>query len=279
MGYSIFEETMVEMAWPQVEKAAEEGAIVLLPTGVIEEHGPHMGLGVDTYCSHLLCRHVRQYLEEKGIRALIAPPYYWGINQATRSFPGSFTMRRETMAAALYDILASLHSWGFTHVFNINWHGDWEHNKAILQAVEEATKKTGIKAFCILTAFDAKRFKMTGAEPFVLIQKAPVSERPAPKFLEIHAESLETGIMAQYFPDQVDTGLAKTLPSTDLVFEDLMVWRKGGAEARTMTPLGYFGDPARFQPQAAGELIKKNGRDIADLIESFLRGEYKPPHE
>ncbi len=48
-GYSIFDETMVDMAWPQVERAAREAAIILFPIGVIEEHGPHMGLGVDTY--------------------------------------------------------------------------------------------------------------------------------------------------------------------------------------------------------------------------------------
>ena len=38
MGYSIFDETIVDMAWPDIEKAAKEGAVVLLPIGVIEEH-------------------------------------------------------------------------------------------------------------------------------------------------------------------------------------------------------------------------------------------------
>ena len=56
MGYSLFDETMVDMAWPEIEKAAQEGAIVLLPTGVIEEHGPHMGLAVDIYLAYILCK-------------------------------------------------------------------------------------------------------------------------------------------------------------------------------------------------------------------------------
>ena len=34
-GYSIFRETMVEMAWPAVKSAAEAGALVLLPVAVI----------------------------------------------------------------------------------------------------------------------------------------------------------------------------------------------------------------------------------------------------
>ena len=35
-GYSIFHETMVDMNWPDVESAAEQGAVILLPTAVIE---------------------------------------------------------------------------------------------------------------------------------------------------------------------------------------------------------------------------------------------------
>lgn len=56
MGYSIFDETMVDMTWTDIEKVVQEGAIALLPTGVIEEHGPHMGLAVDIYIAYLLCK-------------------------------------------------------------------------------------------------------------------------------------------------------------------------------------------------------------------------------
>ncbi len=40
-GDSIFHEIMVDMTWRAVEKAAKVGAIVLMTTAVIEEHGPH----------------------------------------------------------------------------------------------------------------------------------------------------------------------------------------------------------------------------------------------
>ena len=56
MGYSIFDETMVDLAWPEVEQAAGDNTPVLLPSGVIEEHGPHLGLAVDIYCACLLCK-------------------------------------------------------------------------------------------------------------------------------------------------------------------------------------------------------------------------------
>ena len=118
-GYSIFQETMADMTWQEVEKAAKEGAIVLLPTAVIEEHGPHMGIGVDTYLAYQTCKLVRRELESRGVKALIVPPFYWGINRTTHVFPGTFTVRDKTMKAVLDDILFSLKSWGFTNVFNI----------------------------------------------------------------------------------------------------------------------------------------------------------------
>jgi creatinine amidohydrolase len=279
MSPSIFDETMVEMAWPEIEKAAEDGAIVLLPTGVIEEHGPHMGLGVDTYCSYLACRETKRNLEGKGIGTLIAPPYYWGINTATGSFPGSFTVRPETMKALIYDILACLRRWGFTYVFNINWHGDHNHNVTILEAVKEARNDTGVRAYCVLSAFDAKRFGLTGSEPHVIIHKGPFSTEHPPKYLEVHAESIETGIMSEYFPEHVDIDLAKTLKSTDLTFEDLMKWRRGWDDSKKVTPLGYFGDPASFDPETAKALLEGISQEMADLIELFLKGQYDPPNK
>jgi creatinine amidohydrolase len=275
MGYSIFDETMVDMTWPEVEKAAQEGAIILLPTGVIEEHGPHMGLGVDTYCSYLACRQTRQELEAKGIKSVIAPPLYWGINNATGSFPGSFTVRAETLKAVLYDILASLRRWGFTYVFNVNWHGEHDQNVTIHEAVKKARIDTGIRAYCILTSLYAKRFGYTGNEYHVLI--LPATNEPPSKYLQIHAGSIETGIMMHYFPEQVNAELAKTLKSTDLTFEDLMEWRRGWGDAKKLTPLGYFGDPAGSDPQTGKQHIESYARDLADLIKAFIDGNYKPP--
>ena len=272
MGYSIFDETMVDMAWPDIEKAAKEGAVVLLPIGVIEEHGPHMGLAVDIYCSYLTCIQTKGELEGKGIKALIAPPYYWGINTATGSFAGSFTVRKSTMKAMIYDLLASLMRWGFPHVFVMNWHGEHEHNVAIIETVEDVRLDTGVRAYCILRARDVKRFKLSGKEPHVLLLKDQQSEGTSPKYLEIHADSLETGIMAKYFPDQVNTDMAKGLKSTDLTIEDLIAWRQGWSDARKVTPLGYFGDPANFDTEAAKKVIESGGKETAELIESFMRG-------
>lgn len=79
-------------------------------------------------------------------RTSIAPPFYWGICQATGGFIGSFQVRKETAQALLFDIMASLAQFGFKDVYGINAHGDIEHNVALIEAFREANEKLGINA-------------------------------------------------------------------------------------------------------------------------------------
>src|SRR5574340_175791 len=46
-GKSIFEDTIAEMTYPQVEAAIVRGAVGLWAIGVIEQHGPHLPTGTD----------------------------------------------------------------------------------------------------------------------------------------------------------------------------------------------------------------------------------------
>jgi creatinine amidohydrolase len=270
-GYSIFDETIVDMKWPQVEKAAQDGAIVLFPTGVIEEHGPHMGLGVDAYMAYLKCKLVRRKLESRGIQTIIAPPFYWGINNNTGAFPGSFTVRKETMKAVLYDTMASFRRWGFQYLFIINHHGDTEHNLTILDAVKEARIDTGINAYYVLSEFEAKvRYRLTGREPHVILIPTPVTQE-RPQYLDVHAGTGETGMMVYYFPEQVDVELAKALKSTNLTTRELLEWDQSWSDARRITPLGYFGDPSSFDPEVSHQRIESSVEGMTNLIESFMK--------
>lgn len=274
MGYSIFDETMVDLSWDKLDELIKGEAVVLLPTGVIEAHGPHMCLGVDTYGSYIKCKLVKEILESKEIKTLIAPPYYWGINNMTGAFPGSFTVRKSTMKALIYDILASLNRWGVKYVFNINHHGDSEHCATLFEAIKEARIGIGIRAFSIISEFDAKRFAFTGQEHHVLVYNEAIdntSNSPQSEYIDIHAGQGETSMMLKYFPNQVNVKKAKTLKPTNLKFTDLLEWRKGWSDARKLTPQCYFGDPASC------EKVDVNCNDealqISSLIYNFLNNQ------
>lgn len=277
MGYSIFDETMVAMTWPEIEQAVARGAIVLLPIGIIEEHGPHMGLAVDTYAACLVCQRAKLALEARGIITLIAPPSYWGISPGTSTFPGTFSVRKETMKAVIGDILTSLHGWGLRQVFAINWHADRDHIAALLEAVKEA-RRSGLGAYCLLHDYDVRRCRLTGGEDYIIVRQTPPPQGPPPPYVDLHAGSLETGIMMRYFPEQVDGEMARTLKRTELTYQDLRVLGGGDSGAiRRLIPGGYFGDPAGYDVAAAEKFIESYAQDTANLIESFLKGTYRPP--
>jgi creatinine amidohydrolase len=270
MGYSIFDETMVDMSWPEIEEAAGKGAIVLLPTGIIEEHGPHMGLAVDMYIAYLISVLTKHELEDRGISTLIAPPYYWGASPSTSTFAGTFSVRKETMKAVIFDILASLQRWGLNRVFIVNWHADYSHCLAILDGVKDARGETGIEASIILTESDVRRLRLTGEEEFVIIQETPPLEGEPKEYVDLHAGSLETGIMLRYFPQQVNAALAQTLRRTELTYNDLKGLGKSDEATRKLIPGGYFGDPAGYDTEKAGRYIETYSQNLANAIKGYL---------
>jgi creatinine amidohydrolase len=276
---NIFEETMAHMTYVQIEEAAQEGAIVLFPTGVIEEHGPHLPVAVDVYGAYLQSRKVKSELEGRGIKSLIAPPFYWGINVATGSFGGSFTCREETMISVLFDGMSSLKKWGFDRVFLINHHMDGGHMKALNKAIQKAREEIGMAVYLVIDQFFAKGLGPKIDESQLLIYQSLSLSGPPSRYLNIHAEGHETSFMWHYLPELVNEEVRKTLKPTDLKLDDFLVWVKGGSEARKITPQGYFGDPTTASPERGREEMEAYGRRAAGVIEAFLQGRYSPPQD
>jgi len=274
---NIFEETMAHMTYVQIEEAAGEGTIVLFPVGVIEEHGPHLPLAVDVYGSYLESRIVKSELEKRGINALIAPPFYWGINIATGSFGGSFSCREETMVSVLFDAMSNLKSWGFDRIFFINHHMDSGHMEALNKAIQKARTETGIGAYLVIDPLFLKGSGMKMNEPHLLAHESLFPSGPPSPYLNIHAEEHETSFMWHYVAELVNEEVLKTLKPTNLTFKDLLVWTRGGRKAREVTPRGYFGDPAAASPEKGRREMEAYGRIAAGVIEAFLQGRYFPP--
>jgi creatinine amidohydrolase len=274
---NIFEETMAHMTYLQIEEAAKDDAIVLFPSGVIEEHGPHLPLAVDVYGAYLQSSMVKSELERKGIKSLIAPPFYWGINVATGSFGGSFSCREETMISVLFDAMSSLKKWGFDRIFFINHHMDGGHMKALNQAIQKAREEIGMGIYLVIDQFFAKGLGLKTDGPHLLIYQSLFPSGPSSPYLNIHAEGHETSFMWHYLPELVNEEVWKTLKPTDLSFDDFLVWVRGGTEARKVTPQGYFGDPTTASPEKGREEMEAYGGRAAGVIEAFLRGHYSPP--
>ncbi|MFC1526096.1 creatininase family protein [Candidatus Latescibacterota bacterium] len=228
-----------------------------------------LGCGIDAYLSYVTCKLTRRELESRGIRTLIAPPFYWGINRTTHVFGGTFTVRKETMKALLHDILGSLKSHGFTTVINLNFHADGHHCSTLLESMREARQTLEMDTYCVYSRTRAGRFNLSGEEDHVLLYEEPQAREPLTQDLDIHAGANETSLVAAFFPEQVNEEIARRQKPTNLTSADMPAWRQ---DARRTTPGGYFGSPANYVAAGTGEDYEQRCRNIADAIEERLGG-------
>lgn len=269
---SIFKGTMADMTYKEIEELIEKEAVVLFPVAVIEEHGPHLPLGTDTYLTYSMLRHIQGELDDMNISSTIAPPFYWGINMATGGFAGSFTVKIETMKAVLKDTIECLDRWGFKKVFLLNMHGDFLHSKTIVEIAKEIYESDiNIDVYDIIPEFFKVRCGLSGDEPYILVQDDNKKDvKQPPKYLDIHAGGFETSLMLVNFEDLVDKDQALRLQSSETTFELLRKWQQGGEKAKEVTPLGYCGDPSNINVKEAKNFIKEFSELTANLIRSTI---------
>jgi creatinine amidohydrolase len=244
----IFEGTLAAMRWQEVRAAAEADAIVLFPIAVVEEHGPHLDLSIDIRLTYRASVLIRDELAGLGLRAVVAPPYYWGMNVSTGAFPGSFTVSEGTFKAALADSVGCLKRWGFTKVFYVNLHGDPTHRRVLNRSASELSKSLGIGVYDL-----ADLDTPPGAEP------PGIGRRPGAYSPDYHAGANETAMVYAEYPRLVDLALARSLKP------------EGGFQ-----PLGYAGDPAGFEAVDIAPYLESAPRFSALQIEACLKGARAP---
>ncbi|ADL53497.1 creatininase family protein [Clostridium cellulovorans] len=276
MDNSIFQGTMVDMTYVEVENLIKQEAVVLLPVAVIEEHGPHLPLGTDTYLTYAMFKHIQDELDKVNVKSVIAPPFYWGINVATSGFPGSFTVKVDTMKAVLKDTIECLYNWGFKNVYILNMHGDSLHSKTIVETVKEIyeVSQKDKKVYNIIPEFFQKIMGLDDSEPYLLIQKEDHDEPPVNDenpYMDIHAGGFETSLMLLEFKELVNEEMAKGFESSKTTFELLRKWQQGGVEGREITPLGYCGNPSNINLKEAKEFTDAFVKLTVELIVDSLK--------
>jgi creatinine amidohydrolase len=149
--------------------------------------------------------------------------------------------------------------------------------RALNQAIQKARTETGIGAYLVIDSCFLKGLGMRANEPHLLIHETLFPSGPPSPYLNIHAEGHETSFMWHYLPELVNEGVLRTLKPTSLAFKDLLVWTRGGREAREVTPHGYFGDPTTASRERGKKEMEAYARTAAGVIETFLQGRYSPP--
>ena len=204
-----------ELMFPeQIRKAIEENWPVVLPLGVLEYHGEHLAVGMDT----LVVVRAAEILEQE-LDLIILPPFYYGAASHAVEPPegkGSVHVEAQSLNIFAKDLFRSLLRIGFRNV-----HGFIHHQSENFQAgmpTDLAFKLAGREAIfeflekergegwwgdSSMADYYAQHEK--GTDPFNWIQIHPLmDEQTLKNYTFDHAGIGETSLMMSLCPEGVD---------------------------------------------------------------------------
>lgn len=226
-----------EMTWPEVQAAIEAGrTTVVIAVGAVEQHGPHLPLLVDAARGDRLAVEVARRLGS----AVVAPTIRIGCSEHHMGFPGTITLRRNTLEAICVDYAVSLARHGFTRLCFVPSHGG---NFAPL-ADMLPDLRAAVGPGCRVDAY-------TDLVGFMDFWQAAVGEHDEGLVGRVggHADIAETAEMLCIRPDLVRSGRAEE--GHVQTFDEALMHRIFTEGFRAVTPNGVLGD-ARGATEAIG---------------------------
>ena len=218
----------------EVGELAAAGALLAVPVGATEQHGPHLPLCTDTDFAVALC--ARLAAARPGV--LVAPPLAYGGSGEHEDFPGTLSIGTEAVELLLVELGRSA-TRTFSRVLLVSTHG------GNADAVRRAERRLR-------------------AESRDVRAWLPIWEGDA------HAGRAETSLELALAPDRVRPGRAEagnTRPLTELMPE----LRRSGV--RAVSPNGVLGDPAGASAAGGAALLARLGADLLAAVDAWEAGQ------
>lgn len=107
------------MTWEEIGALPGTGVdAAILPVGATEQHGPHLGCGMDAEIAARVCRDAAA---ATGAALLPTLPYGCSIGHSKR-WPGTLALQPKTLIDVVKDIGDWVHAAGFGRLFLVNGH-------------------------------------------------------------------------------------------------------------------------------------------------------------
>jgi creatinine amidohydrolase len=138
---------LARLCWEEARDALARARLALLPVGSCEQHGPHMTLDTDLAIAEAFARRLAGGL---GADALLCPGIGYGLSEHHLGFHGTLTLRPETFAGLVSDIVESLARWDLRRVLVVNGHGG--NIDALRLAARQARRDHGVLVAAVMWA-------------------------------------------------------------------------------------------------------------------------------
>ncbi len=107
-----------EMTWTDVRDYVAQCDMVIIPIASTEQHGPHLPLGTDYYEALGMSKLISA---QTGV--VVAPVVLAGYSVYHSGFPGTLSLKPETMEDVLFETAEMLMRYGFRRFMFFNYHG------------------------------------------------------------------------------------------------------------------------------------------------------------
>ena len=251
---------LAKIPFPEIARIAQSGrALVILPVGVVEEHGAHLPLGVDSFAAEIYSTAAAPHLEEAGYDVIVAPTINYGVARAAIDFPGTLSLEPETLRSMVVEIGRSLARHGLKRLVILNGHRDLHHMKALDDARATLVEEITAQVLCVGFASDSDMTAACYRQGVRQFYKSPRPDR------EGHGGESETSVALHSFPDLVKKEIIGQLdPNFDY---DVEAFRNETKDYGSLSGgRGYFGWPQAATAETGKQLVATRGRNIAQVI-------------
>lgn len=236
------------MTADRLRSLAGENALVLLPVGSIEQHGPHLPAGVDALLAEEAASRVADQIG-LSTSVVVAPTVWWGLAEHHMRFGGTMTLSLSTYHLLLRDICRSIMRAGFGRIAIVNGHGG--NISALNAIVNELTAELPVDI---------------AVTTYLTAAVAAVAEILEEQSSVMHACEAETSMMLAAYPSLVvrDRICCAHGPECGLQSDNVPVylWRSFDE----ITESGVAGD-ARSATASKGEkMLTVCAKRLADLL-------------
>jgi creatinine amidohydrolase len=248
-----------KLRWREIDEAAQQNRVVVIPIGCVEDHGAHLPLDVDNVIVTEVCHRAARLIPEK---VLVFPTLNNGYNPHHMDFPGNIAIQWKTLVEYMLDITRSLVHHGFRRIVIVNGHGS---NTPLVELIAR------------LTIVEHPEVLATGFSWWQI----PKLRLEIPKFREseypggmAHACELETSAYLAIDPKYVHMDEAVKdihFPKSDYFFLDLAAGGAGPSLGMmeywsTLSQTGTMGDPTKATPEKGEQLLRAAGEGLRDII-------------
>lgn len=151
---------LAQLSTNEALKIFETAQVAIIPTGAIEQHGPHLDLQTDIAIATQMAADLESRL---GDSVVLCPPLPYGVSEHHMNFAGTITLSPQTFVQVILEICESLSKHGIKKVFVLNGHGG--NIDPLNIASREALRKFNIKlahSMWAQLASDVVRERMEG---------------------------------------------------------------------------------------------------------------------